>query len=240
MYGWKARIGYITPSNTLETPAYEFFRMAPEGVVMVGSCLNIDRVTPDSVDGAWSRVCDVAAGVAQYRVDLIVVAGAPLAYVRGPGAHRLLEAEVTAASGVPSFSEITATVEALQHLGAQRIAIASPFAPSLNDALGSFMESEGFEVLAMEGLGLDSNSEITMLPIRASYDVARAVRRRAPTADAIYVTCPRWPVAPNLQDLEDDLGIAVVGSIQSILWKSLRHLGLRSQVPNYGKLLWAG
>jgi hypothetical protein len=31
-YGWRARVGFITAGSTIETPVYEFYRMAPDGI----------------------------------------------------------------------------------------------------------------------------------------------------------------------------------------------------------------
>ncbi len=237
MYGWRARIGYITPSNTLETPAYEFFRMAPEGVVLVGACLNITRVTPDAVETAWRSVEEVARGMARYALDYLIVGGAPLAYLKGPGADRELGRRVTAACGVPALSEMTATVDALRALAVKTVAVASPFTDTINAELVRFLGSEGFTVGSITSLGKDSNPDITMLPLRASYEMGRKARREAPSADGIYITCPRWPVSPNIEPLEQDLGVPVVGSMQAALWAALRHLGLRTPVPGYGRLL---
>lgn len=237
MYGWRARIGYITPSNTLETPAYEFFRMAPDGVILVGACLNVTRVTDDAVERAWQSVEEVARGMARYALDYLIIGGAPLAYVKGPGADRELGRRVTEACGVPAVSEMTAAVDALRTLGVKTVAVASPFIAEINAQLARFLESEGFAVGSITSLGKDSNPEITMLPLRASYEMGVRARREAPAADGIYITCPRWPVSPNIEPLEQDLGLPVVASMQAALWAALRHLGLHAPVPGYGRLL---
>jgi hypothetical protein len=33
-YGWRGRIGFITPSAVVENNAYEFYLMAPRGVTI--------------------------------------------------------------------------------------------------------------------------------------------------------------------------------------------------------------
>jgi len=127
-YGWRARIGFITPSNTLETPAYEFYLMAPEGVTLVGACLSVNELTPEAIETAQQQVEKVAKGVAAYSVDYLVVGGGPLAYIKGGrGDDRTLGRRVSLASGVTAVSEMTATVDALRSFGARRIAVATPF-----------------------------------------------------------------------------------------------------------------
>lgn len=237
-YGWRARIGFITPSNTLETPAYEFYLMAPEGVTLVGACLSINRITPEALEAALRRVEAVAQEVAAYSVDLLVVGGGPLVYMAGKrGADRALGQRITAACGVPSISEITATIDAFRALGARRIAVATPFTKAVNERLANYLSEEGFEIASLVSLGMESNAEITLLPLRASYQAARDAWRQAGKADAIYIGCPRWAVAPNIEPLEQDLGAPVVGIVQSFLWAALRELGIGTPIANYGRLL---
>lgn len=236
-YGWRARVGYITPSDTLETPFYEFQQMAPEGVVMVATCLNINHVTRESVDEAWARVAQAAQAVAAYSVDVVLVGGAPLAFLKGPGSHHELAQLVEAACTVKTVTEMGSASDALRAVGATRIAVATPFNDKLNEPLVAFLESEGFTVMGVEGYGLSSNADITMLPLRTSYDVARRAFRRSPNADAVYIPCPRWPVSPNLQYLEMDLGVPVVASVQANLWSCLHRAGVAHLVPGFGRLL---
>jgi maleate isomerase len=237
-YDWRARIGYITPSNTLETPAYEFYRMAPPGVALVGACLSVNRLTADAVDAALLKLDATARDVAEYSVDVLVVGGGPLVYLRADdNGDRILGRRVSDACGVPAFSEMTATVEALRSLGASNIAIASPFGAELNQPLTGFLERSGFVVKSVVGLGKGSNAEITRLPLHAAYSAARAAVRGTQSVDAVYITCPRWPVAPNIEPLEQDLGIPIVASVQSWIWAALRTVGVRSPISGYGRLL---
>ena len=236
-YGWRARIGYITPASTIETPVYELYQMAPAGVTVVSAGLNIRKITPDAVETAWERVIEVAREIAQYDVDYLIVAGGPLAYFRGAGADRVLSERVQDACGVPTVHELTATVDALRGLGVKRLAVASPFSAGVNERLRTFLEAEDFSVEAIQGLDKDSNPEITLLPLAASYQVSREVFRRAPGVDGIYITCPRWAVTPNIEPLEQDLRVPVVASVQVCLWAALRHLSLRAPIPGFGRLM---
>ncbi len=43
MYGWRARIGNISPTACAEILPYEFYRVAPEGVTFVSTNLVITR-----------------------------------------------------------------------------------------------------------------------------------------------------------------------------------------------------
>jgi hypothetical protein len=41
MFGWRARIGYISPT-VMEVLPFEFYRFAPDGVGLVGMTCGID------------------------------------------------------------------------------------------------------------------------------------------------------------------------------------------------------
>ncbi len=60
MYGWRARIGFLGPSSTIDTPAYEFYRMAPPGVAMVGTIMGIRILTDDDIERALQELDRVA------------------------------------------------------------------------------------------------------------------------------------------------------------------------------------
>lgn len=235
-YGWRARVGFITVASTLETPLHELYMMAPPGVAFVSSGMSIRRVTADAARGAWTAVADVAKEIAAYHVDHLILSGAPLAYHTGPTADRDLIAAVETASGLPTTFELTASVDGLRAMCATRIAIASPFGDAANRLVGAFMEAQGFDVRAVAGLEYDANPDITRLPLEAAYHVSRRALDQAGGADALYITCPRWPVSPIIESLEQDLGIPVVASMQSALWAALCALRIHAPITGYGRL----
>jgi maleate cis-trans isomerase len=236
-YGWKARVGFITVASTIETPLYELYQMSPAGIAYVAAGLGIRKVTAEAVDEAWGSVMSGSVEVAAYHIDHLIVSGAPLAYFRGRGADRDLVKEVESACGIPTTFELTATVDGLRSLHAERIAIATPFGDATNERLRTFFETEGFVVAALVGLGYDANPDITRISLERTYQCAKAAWRADPSVDAIYITCPRWPVSPIIEPLEQDLGVPVVASMQSALWDTLRRLNLGASISGYGKLL---
>jgi hypothetical protein len=51
MYGWRARIGNISPTACAEILLYEFYRVAPEGVTFVSTTLVIRDARESTVGG---------------------------------------------------------------------------------------------------------------------------------------------------------------------------------------------
>src|SRR3989304_4494767 len=83
--GWKARIGYLAPQSAGESNACQFYRIVPEGVSMVYTCLGIHELVASEWEPAHERLLDGARELARRKVDVIVQAGSPMviAYPQG-------------------------------------------------------------------------------------------------------------------------------------------------------------
>ena len=74
MYGWRARIGKISPSRS-DTFTYEFYKIVPEGVVLVLSGFTIHKLVTDDIDKAAQRLETSAKDLAKVGVDFIIAGG---------------------------------------------------------------------------------------------------------------------------------------------------------------------
>ena len=79
MYGWRARIGNISPTACAEILPYEFYRVAPEGVTFVTTNLVIrDARESSQVEASWHKFDTAFEDLLHTRVDHITLSGAPL------------------------------------------------------------------------------------------------------------------------------------------------------------------
>lgn len=154
MYGWRARIGFINPSNQLDVPAYEFYRMAPPGVEMVGTILGIRIVNDEGVGRALEALDRVAEQYTKDPVDIVVLGGSPPAIFGGKGSEKQLIERMKRSSGTQATTSQTAAVEALKSLGIKQVAVATPFDEHQNEKLKQYLEACGLRVIAIKGLGI--------------------------------------------------------------------------------------
>ena len=100
-YGWRGRLGNISPTACTEIFPYEFYRVAPDGVTLVLSNLVIrDARESSQVEASWVGFADAIASLRATRVDHITLAGAPLVLAKGVERHReLLELVAPAIAG---------------------------------------------------------------------------------------------------------------------------------------------
>ncbi|MFC1816165.1 hypothetical protein ACFL0M_09535 [Thermodesulfobacteriota bacterium] len=236
MIGWRARIGYISPANA-ECSVYEFYKIIPEGVSLVTTCLSIKDLVPEELEAALRKVDAAAMDLARSEVDFIVLGGTPPGALKGVGSDRELIARIEKATQIPAVLKITASVEAFRHLKAQRISVTTPFEEPNNQKIKKFLEDSGFSVANIQGLGIRRNMDIARLPDYAPYQLARKTVLANPETDAIYIPCSQWRPSFCVDQLEKDFGVPVVTSNLSMIWHVFSALKLRGAIKGFGKLL---
>lgn len=238
-YGWRGRIGNISPTACTEIFPYEFYRVAPYGVTLVLSNLVIrDAREPSQVAASWQGFEYAIASLRETRVDHMTLSGAPLVLAEGVERHRELLAWLRQKSPVPATTSPQAFADGLKHLGAIRLAVATSFIPAHNELVREFLIAEGFEVVAIEGLDTGMTSiEKAMLSPQQVFDHVRHVGLRHAPCDAVLITSSAWPTLAIIQALEDALGKPVMSSAVGQIWAPFRDLGIKADIRGYGKLL---
>ena len=89
-YGHIGRVGYLSPGIVDETLSAQFYRMAPPGVTMVRTSLELKDVTVEEVNAAVARTEKASAELGKYRPDCIVFGGSPTVAVPGHGFEKVI------------------------------------------------------------------------------------------------------------------------------------------------------
>jgi maleate cis-trans isomerase len=235
MFGSRKRIGYISPS-VLELVPFDFYRFAPDGVGLVGVTCNIDDWTAEHFERALGQVKEAAAYLGARKVDFVVHGGGPLVVARGKGYEEAIVRDIEAAAKVPATTGVRSAMEALRHLGARRIAIASPYPERHNAALASYLVTQGFDVVRSEGKDLPFK-DMQNLPPTDIYAFARGVLDRAGKVDALYLPCPQWQAAQVVDELEREHSVPVVAYTHANFFTAFRALGINDPIRGHGRLL---
>src|SRR5205823_7291027 len=130
---------------------------------------NIDDWSQDYFDQALAQVTTAAAYLGSRGVDFVLHGGGPLVVARGKGYEEIIVKDIEAAAKVPASTGVRAAMEALRHVGAQRVAIASPYPERHNSAMSGYLAAHGFEIMRSEGMNV---------PFKALQNVARSEERR--------------------------------------------------------------
>ena len=236
MYGWRAKIGRISPSP--ETVGCEEWRRAmPEGVCLVETRTLLHDVTVEGLAETAKQVERAALELASAEVDVILQAGTAIAFFRGFGHDQDLSRRITAATGIKATTSLTAVLEALRALGIKRPAVATSYLADIDARLAAVLQQSGFEVAAIRGMGLKRSIDMGKVMPDETYRLAYEVARGATDADGIFISCGNLRSFEAIERLEADTGLPVVTSNQAGLWQTLRMVGVGERLPNLGRLL---
>lgn len=236
-YGYRARIGSISPAAISEVKPYEFYEAAPPGTTLAFAELTITEMDESQVDRAIAGITDAARALARTAVDFIVIAGTPLVVLRPAGFEAEIVREVEAAvTPIPVATSQAMEVAALRHLGLTRLVVATPWGDNINEPLKVYLERLGFDVLGIGGTGTPMRDRGLI-----GNDVAGGLGRRMlvehPDADGLYIACPNWPSLFAAISLETEFGKPVLSPLQAFVWYPLVALGRFDPVSGRGRLL---
>ena len=237
MYGWRARIGKVTPSRS-DTFTYEFYKIVPEGVVLVLSGLSMYKLDPEAIDQAYKKIEVSALDLAKVGVDFIIAGGGVnLFSQRGKGSDRDAIQRIEKLTEIPCTTSITADMDAFTHLDIHKLVVATPFDEARNNQIKNFLEINGVEILNISGMGIRINADIAKVPAYEVYRLAKEVFLSEPGAEGIFIPCSRWPTLNMVNKLEDDLNVPVITSTTAVIWKAFDSLKLKAPIKGFGRLL---
>lgn len=227
---WQQKIGVIVPSwNTVME--YETQRLAGAGASVHAMRIPHTADTEANLLGLSTQAPAAAQLLAHAKVHVIGYGCTASGFLHTPAQDQALADRISAETGIPCATSSRAIVEGLRALGATRLSLASPYAPWLNERLKHYLTADGFEVLAMQGLSTEAHSTITRERILALVD--EVVR---PQTEAIFISCSNFRTIEIIDAVERRYGLPVVTSNASMLWKMLRLMGDRRDVPGAGRL----
>jgi maleate isomerase len=238
MKGWRARIGFLVPPGN-PTVEPEMMELAPPGV-----SLHFTRMNAEGPAGTHtgqeernlSQVASVPDGVkllSMVSPNVIVMAHTATSYTLGQGLEATLVERMEALSGARFVTAFGSVLEALAHLGARRVAYATPYSAEMTARGKHHLERCGLEVVSSGHLSNVRN--IYEETSERAYAIARQVDH--PDADVIFLSGVGMPTLDALQPLEQDTGKPVISAASAMMWHALRTAGVRSRIEGYGRLL---
>lgn len=233
MYGSLGRVGLVVPSsNTTMEP--ELSGRLPDGVSLHTARMPLEDVTAERLTEMEARADRAARLLATADVDVAAYGCTTGSLVQGPGYEAEIESRLSELLGVPTVATAASIKRAFEALDLRRLAIATPYTEAVNEDERTFLEAAGYEVVAMDGLGLEANLDIGRC---GPAEVDRQVRALDTAgADGVFVSCTNYRTFEVVEDLEADLGLPVVTSNQATLWDVLRSLAFDADAAVPGRL----
>lgn len=240
MLGWRARLGLILTHPVVDMVPHEFYRLAPRGTLLLAIGLGL----PD-LKTFWNRSYEevrdsylaATRQLIEQEADVIHLGGGDSLLSYGVDGLRRLLSDLQAASPVLVKSTPSVLGPALRAVGASRVVIAGGYSPRSLEATTAFLAESGVRVLGTHGAALDAAAGASPFP---AYRAAKAALRAQPTADAVLLVGGNWTPIHIIEEIEADLGVPVVTSVQAMVWSSLRWVGVNEPLAGGGSLLRAG
>src|SRR5262249_49553259 len=159
-----------------------------------------------------------------------------LVVARGKGFEEIIVRDIEAAAKVPASTGVRAAMDALRHVGARRVTIASPYPERHNTALTGYLNAQGFEVVRAEGKDVPFKSLQAVTPDEI-LRFAKDVLARAGQCDALYLPCPQWQAAQIVETLERETGVPAIAYAHASFFVAFKALGIRDRISGHGRLL---
>lgn len=143
-------------------------------------------------------------------------------FIDGVAGEQALVKTMMSAGAPAAITTSGALGDALNLVGARRVAIATPYTESVTSRLVSYLAERGVRAVSSVGLGLISH--IWRVSYAEVVEVVRAADR--PDADALVISCTNLPTYDIIEPLERALGKPVITANQVTMWAALRAAGV--------------
>lgn len=237
-------LGTVLPRGDLSSyQPYQFYRLVPNGVLLMSVPLGVEAFTPEAVQTAFGRYWECADRLAERGVDRIVQMGVPPACLMGRDYMLNLIEETERRYGIPGGADVEMLIDGLEHLGAKTLALGTFFAPEVNNIIAQYFESAEIRVVGQtswehalaqrQAVGLKEGMDLIV-------ELGRAALRAAPDADALVMPGGTWPTIHAAQILEQEFGKPVIANYTALVWSALRVPGIVPPITGWGRLLASG
>ena len=230
----RAKIGYVLLA-TEQVIQDDVMRLRPDGVGIHFTRAAIpDSITNETL-AAQADLLAQCAGDLLPDGTLDVVCYACTSGSLVIGEKRVFAELNKGAPKAKATSLITGAMRGLQTVGARKIVVATPYLDEINQAEKDYMQAAGFEVLDIQGLNLEKDSD--MVRVAPHYIRDFAVSIDQPQAQAIFISCGALRSLDVVDEIEQATNKPVICSNQAMIWDTLRLAGINDQFTGYGRLL---
>ncbi len=237
------QLGYIIPHLYTDMDAYQFYRIAPEGMMLITTGLNLTEYSLAAVERELPTLWERFDLLAKKKADRISLSGVPVAAALGRKKMLEILAEAEHRTGVTCDTDLEAHIAALKHLGASKIAMATRWPEAVNGMLKRYLADAGIEAIACRSRPrtLDENKQtLASEDHELALELGRQVMREAPAAQALLVPGGLWFAIHAVPALEAEFDRPVLLNITSTTWAALHAAGprlLQRPEPRWGKLM---
>lgn len=220
------RVGLMVPINNT-TMEGELAAWLPPGTIVtrIGIPRGQGLLTRETMPAYRDTAVALAAQHFSPTTHDIIAYGCTAAgFISGPAGDAALAEELARVTGLPVVTTARAMVLALQHAGAQEIAVVTPYQDAVNAQLTEFLADGGIRVKRLDSFrapDVGALGRITAAEVRALSESTMG-----PDCDALFIGCSQLPTHAVLPGLTARFGKPALSSIGTTAWQAMRVLQL--------------
>jgi maleate cis-trans isomerase len=213
--------GLLVPANNT-TMEPELLAWLPEG----SSCHTVRIPRGKGTLGAadlpeyLAHATTLARQFAKEDLDIVIYGCTAAGFLAGPARDAEVAAELAKVTGKRVVTTASAMTAALDHLGARRIALITPYRDAVNERLEAFLSTAGIATEVLSSFGAETVDALAA--ITGPQVAARTRGAMRPGIEAVFIACSQLPTHAIIPELERDLGVPVWSSIRATAWQALR------------------
>lgn len=181
---------------------------------------------PAEIPAYVEQALELARGYDPEQTDLVAYGCTAAGFIGGPARDAEIQNRLADITGKPVVTTASAMIAVLKQVGAQRIAVVTPYLDAVNERLRSYLEQSGISVVRLESFKAATTDELAA--ITPAQIAALARRTMTPDADAMFIACSQLPTMGILDDLEREFAKPVWSSIKATAWHARRVLADRA------------
>jgi maleate isomerase len=203
------RVGLIVPSSNTVAEV-DFYRSLPTTCTLHTARMYLEETTPEGESVMLDEHLPATAA------DVVVFACTSAGALRGNAYEADLIERLSAKMGAETISVAAAVRCVLRERGARRVGVVTPYIESLNQRIATSLETDGFEVTAIHGLGITENFAIAAVePERIGGFALETLAGQE--LDLVFLSCTNFRALEAREQIERALGVPVVTSNSAAL-----------------------
>lgn len=232
----KPRLGMIFPVIDRGVPE-EGLTLYGDKIDYVVENLDLQTMTPEGYDAVIGNIPEKALNLTEKDVDAIMIMGTSLTFYQGQEFNERITETVRSATGLPTSTMSNGIINGLKEVGGKNIVCATAYNDEVNSRLVRFLNQHDFNVLNIEGLGIEAVGDIFSVTDPQLIQFCGDVAGKAQEADAILISCGGLITLDILAPVENLANLPAVSSTPHGLYEGAKLLGITASVPGYGSLL---
>src|SRR5262249_33286659 len=143
----RLKIGCLMPGSVIDNHAFEFYRLAPPGVMLVMVGVGLREFSRHDVERVFAPLERYLDQLMERGIDLVIQNGVPLPILIGIEAHDRMVAHMASYTRLPATSTVLSVVQAAADLGIRKVVPVNKWTEEMNQSLAAFFARAGVSVI---------------------------------------------------------------------------------------------